>query len=107
MRINNNNQFIIPLPPKELRDKPVRYYLMEIRGNSKYQLAEFCDLESARKAMFQYGNEHRRKLLQIEEGRYSPETGERLSGYGAMVSAYTAKMIDDARRHGIDMEDSI
>ena len=109
MRIkgNNNNQFVIPLPPKELRDKPVRFYLMEIRGNRKYQLAEYCDFETARKAMYAFGNVHRRKLLAIEEGRISPETGERLSGYSPMVAAYSAKMIDDARRCGIDMEDSI
>lgn len=106
-RRNNNSIFIIPPPPKELRDKPTKYYLMEIRGNRKYQLAEFCDLESARKAMFAFGNTHRRKLLQVEEGRYSPETGERLQGYGALASAYSAAMIDYARQCGVDMEDSI
>lgn len=106
-RRNNNSIFMIPPPPKELRDKPVKYYLMEIRGNRRFQLAEYCDFETARKAMYAFGNTHRRKLLAIEEGRYSPETGERLSGYSPMVAAYSAKIIDDARRCGIDMEDSV
>lgn len=106
-RRNNNSIFIIPPPPKELRDKPTKYYLMEICGNSKYQLAEFCDFESARKAMYAFGNVHRRKLLAVEEGRMSPETGERLSGYSPMVAAYSASMIDYARQCGVDMEDSV